>query len=114
MTGFCYYCDAGFPLSGDGRKHLPTQRLGMIPVVACERAKLKKPTRKDLIALLTFAAHHAGSAKNEHDDDRDPQGFEKAQKRLVMLQERLIEAAGMLPYIEDGESLWTHQSEKPV
>lgn len=30
----CYLCEKGFPLAGD--KHIPTQSLGMIPVMRCE------------------------------------------------------------------------------
>lgn len=98
----CPYCEKGFPL--DGVNHIPTQKLGMIPVTRCFNFS-KMPTRRDIIALLTWAAHHAGSARQEHANDRDPNGFEKAQKRLEMIERRLHEAAGMLPYVE--KSNWT-------
>jgi len=64
-----------------------------------------KPTKKDLIALINWAAHHAGSAKVIHDNDRDPNGFERAQTRLDTVANLLREAAGYFPMPD--ESKWT-------
>ena len=68
-------------------------------------APLRKPKRGDLIALLTWAAHEIGGAHADHANDRDPNGFEKAQDRLTAIQDRLRDAAGRYPY--PRKSPWT-------
>ena len=67
----------------------------------------RKPTRGDLIALLTWAASEAGTAKNEHDNDRSRTGFEDGQRRLEQLRDRLFEAAGHFPPAK--KSPWTQR-----
>lgn len=80
----------------------------------------KKPTRRDLIALLTWAAHHAGTARNDHYDDRGVMSFERGQARLKEMEKRLHEAAGNFPYPDESEwcdeidlSMYTPRSPGP-
>ena len=65
----------------------------------------RKPTHGDLVALLTWAAHHVGNAHGHHANDRDPMGYERAQQILEDVQHRLHEAAGHFPY--PRKSPWT-------
>jgi len=58
---------------------------------------LRKPTQKDLVAILTWAAHNVSSAKSTLYNDRDPNSFEKAVNRLEMVHEHLLRAAGHFP-----------------
>lgn len=65
----------------------------------------KKPVRRDLIALLSWAAAQAGNARGEYQNDRDPFRADKLQSRLDEMESRLHEAAGHFPPVE--KSAWT-------
>lgn len=96
----------------DYHQHIePDTRIEFLsPDPASLPGPLRTPTRGDLIALLTWAAHEIGGAHSDHANDRDPNGFEKAQDRLTAIQERLRDAAGRFPY--PRKSPWT-TSAKP-
>ncbi len=64
-----------------------------------------KPTRRDLIALLSWAANQAGCARNYHGNDRDNNGFEKGQDKLREIENRMFEAAGH--FDPPKKSKWT-------
>ncbi len=53
-----------------------------------------KPTKKDLIALINWAASEAGAIKALHYNDRSQTAFEEAQERANKMQDKLIKAAG--------------------
>lgn len=57
----------------------------------------RPPTRGDLLALVNYAAHEAGSALTCYYNDRQPDRAENMHKRLSHLQELLLEAASHYP-----------------
>jgi hypothetical protein len=67
--------------------------------------KRKKPTRSDLIALLSWAAGQAGGARGDYLNDRAPDRAEVVCRRLTELERRLHEAAAHFP--PPGPSAWT-------
>lgn len=60
----------------------------------------KKPTRKDLLAVITELQNLVGTAMSAHANDRDPAGFEKGQKALEQAHELCILARSYDPPID--------------
>lgn len=56
--------------------------------------KRSRPTRTDLLRVLSHLQTLVGAAKNYHQNDRDPVGFEKGQNLLENAFNLMIEAQG--------------------
>lgn len=52
----------------------------------------KKPTRRDLLKVITELQRLIGSASTLHANDRNPMGFEDGQKRLQEAFDLCLEA----------------------
>lgn len=57
----------------------------------------KKPTRKDLLEVVTELQRLVGTAMSQHGNDRDPSGFEKGQRALQQAHELCIQARSFDP-----------------
>jgi hypothetical protein len=57
----------------------------------------KKPTRKDLLRVITELQRLVGTAMSAHGNDQDPHGFEKAQKTLEQAHALCIDARAFDP-----------------
>lgn len=71
---------------------------------------IRKPTRGDLIALINYAAHEAGSALAVYHNDRQHDRAGQMERRLGALREKLLAAAAHFPP-PTRNSPWT--DEKP-
>lgn len=61
------------------------------------QAIAKKPTRKDLMKVITELQKLIGTAMSRHGNDRDPNGFEKGQIALEQAHNLCIEARSFDP-----------------
>ena len=59
--------------------------------------KRRKPTKGDLIALVSIAAHEAGSAITCFQNDRQPDRAGALCDRLLRVQQHMLEAVGHFP-----------------
>lgn len=57
----------------------------------------KKPSRKDLLRVITELQTLIGTAMSRHGNDRDPHGFEKGQRALEQAHNLCIEARAFDP-----------------
>lgn len=57
----------------------------------------KKPTRKDLLMVITELQKLVGQAMSAHGNDRDRHGFERGQKTLEKAHELCIQARAFDP-----------------
>lgn len=60
----------------------------------------KKPSRKDLLKVITRLQVLIGQAEAFHGNDRDPNGHEKGQKALRQAHELCIQARSFDPPTE--------------
>jgi hypothetical protein len=57
----------------------------------------KKPSRKELLKVITELQKLVGTAMHTHGNDRDPNGFERGQKALERAHELCIQARAFDP-----------------
>lgn len=57
----------------------------------------KKPTRKELLQVITELQRLVSAARTHHGNDRDPNGFEKGQNKLTEAFELCVQARSFDP-----------------
>jgi hypothetical protein len=57
----------------------------------------KKPSRRDLLKVITTLQHLIGTAMQNHGNDRNPNGYEAGQKALEQAHELCIQARSFDP-----------------
>jgi len=66
----------------------------------------RKPTRKDLLIVISRLQQMIGYAKSKHGNDRDQFGFEDGQRTLGKAFNLCIEAVGQDPQVSTKCGPW--------